>query len=199
MALTPESGAASRPLRADARRNRERVLAAAREVFAEYGDAAQMDDIARRAEVGVGTLYRHFPTKETLVGELIRIKLLELAERARRFQRVDGPWEAFAGYVRETAGVMAADASQRNMMWSASPEAMAAAAAAKAELMEDVGVLIRRGREAGVLRADFAAPDMSALMCALAGAMGGPSRSSASGDWRKVLEFLLDGLRPPAG
>ena len=67
---------AGRPLRADARRNRERVLQAAREVFAEQGREAQMDDVARRAAVGVGTVYRHFPTKEALIdaiaGEALR-------------------------------------------------------------------------------------------------------------------------------
>ena len=64
----------ARPQRADARRNRERILDGAREVFAECGLDAQMDDVARRAGVGVGTVYRHFPTKEALLGELVRQK-----------------------------------------------------------------------------------------------------------------------------
>ena len=63
-----------KPLRADARRNRERVLDAARELFAECGHETQMDDVARRAQVGVGTVYRHFPTKTALIGELLATK-----------------------------------------------------------------------------------------------------------------------------
>ena len=84
--------AGGRPLRADARRNRERILEAARETFSEYGTEAQMDEIARRAGVGVGTLYRHFPTKDVLVGELVRIKLSDFAVRARASsRRTNGP------------------------------------------------------------------------------------------------------------
>ena len=85
-------------LRCDARRNRERVIEAAREALAEYGLAAQMDDIARRAGVGVGTVYRHFATKDQLVGELMRLKLTRFAALARKSLEEDGgdPWESFA-------------------------------------------------------------------------------------------------------
>jgi AcrR family transcriptional regulator len=79
-------------MRADARRNRERILDAARATFSEHGADAQMDEIARRAGVGVGTLYRHFPTKDQLVGELVRIKLADFAVRARdKFEQDERP------------------------------------------------------------------------------------------------------------
>ena len=75
-------------MRADALRNRQSILDAAREAFTEHGQQAQMDDIARRAGLGVGTLYRHFATKDVLVGELIRLKLSEITERVRlKFDR----------------------------------------------------------------------------------------------------------------
>src|SRR3954454_9994861 len=86
---------AGRPLRADARRNRERVLTAAREVFAEHGREAQMDDVARRAAVGVGTVYRHFPTKEALIDALVAEafeRLLGVAKEQAR--RDDNAWDA---------------------------------------------------------------------------------------------------------
>jgi len=88
--LTIETGQASeteRPLRADARRNRECILQAAREVFAKSGIDAQMDDVASRAGVGVGTVYRHFPTKEALMAELVRQKFRVFAAAARESHR----------------------------------------------------------------------------------------------------------------
>src|SRR4051812_4544447 len=99
----------ARPLRADARRNRERVLEAARAVFAEHGRDAQMDDVARRAGVGVGTVYRHFPTKEALVAALA----LDLFERALEASRaaleIDDPWEAFTAALWAGTGILASD------------------------------------------------------------------------------------------
>src|ERR1019366_1103756 len=80
---TRTSSETNRPLRADARRNRERILESARLVFAESGADAQIDDVARRAGVGVGTVYRHFPTKEALMVELVRQKFRLFADRAR--------------------------------------------------------------------------------------------------------------------
>ena len=88
--VVPAGDAAARPLRADARRNREKVIAAARAAFAEQGREAQMDDVARRAEVGVGTVYRHFPTKEALLEALIEDTFAQIAERTReKLDRAD--------------------------------------------------------------------------------------------------------------
>ena len=86
---------AEKPLRADARRNREKVLAAARAVFAEQGVDAQMDDVARRADVGVGTVYRHFPTKDALLNALTDELFDVIAAHAREMLELDDPWEAF--------------------------------------------------------------------------------------------------------
>jgi AcrR family transcriptional regulator len=104
---------AARPMRADARRNRERVLAAASEAFATYGSDAQMDDVARAAGVGVGTVYRHFPTKEALVAELVRRKFETFVAQARQALDEPDPWEAFAGMLRRNAELMARDAAVR--------------------------------------------------------------------------------------
>src|ERR1700756_2007672 len=94
--LATPRAAAPRPLRADAARNRERVLAAAREAFAEYGRDAQMEDVARRAGVGVGTVYRHFATKEALVDALLETRFRQAMERAREALALEDPWEAVA-------------------------------------------------------------------------------------------------------
>src|SRR4051794_25185236 len=103
---------AARPLRADARRNRERVLMAAREVFGEQGREAQMDDVARRAMVGVGTVYRHFPTKEALIDSLV----LETFERiiavaVEQLEHADQPWDALVRTMWAGAEMLAGDRS----------------------------------------------------------------------------------------
>src|SRR5215813_1849416 len=102
---------AGRPLRADARRNRERVLAAAREVFAEQGREAQMDDVARKAGVGVGTVYRHFPTKMALIDALAKDAFERIAAAAEeQLARTDAdPWEVLTEVVWAGAQVMVGD------------------------------------------------------------------------------------------
>src|SRR5919199_1126344 len=98
---------AERPQRADARRNRERVVAAARAEFGERGRDAQMDDVARRAGVGVGTVYRHFPTKRALLEALMLAAFNSIAAEAERaLKEIEDPWEAFATVVRHGAEVM---------------------------------------------------------------------------------------------
>src|SRR4051812_44105958 len=119
-----------RPLRADARRNRERIVAAARELFAECGHATQMDDVARRAQVGVGTVYRHFPTKTALIGELLATKFRAHAETARRHVDEDSgdAWAAFEGFLRESWCSIAQDATlQQRVTWIDDEEVLAVA------------------------------------------------------------------------
>src|SRR5215211_6632834 len=98
-----------RPLRADARRNREKVLEAARAVFSEHGRDAQIDDVARRAGVGVGTVYRHFPTKEALIEALMVAAFESIAAHAQAALEVEDPWEAFSSVLWRGAEIMSAD------------------------------------------------------------------------------------------
>src|SRR3954454_3860236 len=105
-----------RPQRADARRNRERILAAAREAFAEAGRDVQMPDVARAAGVGVGTLYRHFPAKEDLVRALVRDKVQAVIDTAREAQPRHDPWEAIEWLVHQNAVKMAHSRGLRDAM-----------------------------------------------------------------------------------
>src|SRR5436190_23045316 len=108
---------AARPLRADARRNRERVLTAAREVFAEQGRDAQMDDVARRAMVGVGTVYRHFPTKEALLEALAVDAFERIVVVAREIlETIADPWEALTRTLWAGAEILAADRALADAM-----------------------------------------------------------------------------------
>jgi AcrR family transcriptional regulator len=183
-------------MRADALRNRQRILDAAREAFTEHGEDAQMDDIARRAGLGVGTLYRHFTTKEALVGELIRLKLSEFAARVRRkLEDESDPWAAFEGGLREQTDVMAGDSAHQRMPFAATPDAMRRAEPAVRELREAWGIVIARAKEARVLRDDFEVDDIRTLMCGLGSMMAADACGAMSYDWRRQLDLFLDGVR----
>jgi AcrR family transcriptional regulator len=181
---------AERRMRADARRNRERILVAAGEAFAAYGSDAQMDDVARAAGVGVGTVYRHFPTKEALQADLVRRKFEIFAANAREALEAGGdPWEAFAGLLRRNAEIMARDVAVQQAM-AGSVAAWTMAAEARAELYALGAQLVERAQRSGQLRADFTVDDIPLIMC-------GVSSTMAAGDfdWRRHLELSLDGLR----
>jgi AcrR family transcriptional regulator len=181
-----------RPLRADARRNRERILRAATQVFAAKGQEAQMDDVAAQAEVGVGTVYRHFPTKDALMGALVAQKFAEFAANAREALEVEDPWEAFASSFRRNAELMASDAGVRYALMSTGA-VVEYIAPEKQELHDAMSKLIARAKRAGVLRKDFKVDDMGMLMCGLCSTMSG---DPIPFDWRRHLEIMLDGLRP---
>jgi AcrR family transcriptional regulator len=183
---------ADRPLRADARRNREKIVNAARAIVAEHGEAAQIDDVARKAGVGVGTVYRHFPNKDALMGELVRMCVRECTALARSLADREDAWEAFADMVRGACENSAEDAASRRTWQAAGDDAFAYAAEQKAELHEAAAHLIERAHQSGELRADFTIDDMGGLMCGLGAAidaMPEPER------WRRLVEFALDGLR----
>jgi len=190
--------AAVRSIRSDARRNRERIVEAARAAFAEQGPDAQIDDIARRAEVGVGTVYRHFPTKDALIAELIRLKLTALRDRARRKLAEGGdPGEAFRSFLREQAAVIAKDAALQQMLWAETAEAMVPVAPLYDEVNEAVGELIARAKESGAIRADLEVDDVRTFMCGLGAIMAADAHGVLPFDWRRQLEFMLDGWRAP--
>ena len=183
-------------MRADARRNRERILDAARATFSEYGSEAQMDEIARRAGVGVGTLYRHFPTKDLLAGELIKLKLGDFAARARaKFEQDDRPWESFAELLREQAEIASHDASQQRMIFAMTHEALVEAGPTIGELTGAVKALIDRAKAAGAVREDLVVSDVRTLMCGLGSIMAADALGVMPYDWRRHLEFVLAGMR----
>jgi AcrR family transcriptional regulator len=180
-----------RPLRADARRNRERILAAAQKVFAEKGQDAQMDDVAAKARVGVGTVYRHFPTKTALMGALVAQKFEQFAANAREAFEVEDPWEAFAGAFRRNAELMASDAGVQYVLMNTGT-VLDYIAPQKQELEDAMSQLTARAKKAGVLRKDFEIHDFGMLMCGLCSTMGG---GPAMFEWHRHLEIILDGLR----
>jgi len=180
----------ARPQRADARRNRERVIGAARRCMARQGLDAGMEEIARRAGVGVGTVYRHFTTKEALIEGLAQARFERLAELAREALEVEDPWDAFAGFMRAAALIQTEDRALSEILVSRQ-ETMRAAA-------EGVGILglvaelMERAQASGELRPDAAPEDVPMMMCALAGASENPMT-----DPERYIAIVLDGLRAP--
>jgi AcrR family transcriptional regulator len=183
-----------RPLRADARRNREKVLEAARTVFSEQGRDAQMDDVARRAGVGMGTVYRHFPTKEALIEALMAEAFREIADAAQAALAIEDPWEAFSSVLWRGAETMAADRALSEVFASI-PGPMEAARPTIEGLTQAVDTLIRRAQEAGRLRPDLIVDDIPMLMCGIGSATKKEHRCDAA--WRRHLAIVLDGLRAP--
>jgi AcrR family transcriptional regulator len=185
------SSATTRPLRADARRNAERVRAAALATFAEYGLDAQVDDVARRAGVGVGTVYRHFPTKEALVEAVARGGYESICSIAREsLEQVDDPWQAFSEFMWRGARLHRDDRAQCELN-TRRPDVIRRVAGDKRELFGLVAELIARGQEAGAIRDDLTAEDMPMIWCSL----GAAQQHSAGDDWERYLEVVLDGLR----
>jgi AcrR family transcriptional regulator len=181
---------ADRPLRADARRNRERVLAAAREVFAESGIGVPLDEIAARAGVGPGTVYRHFPTKEALVEAVAANGYEEICSIARESLELEDPWQAFSDFMWRGARMHRDDRAQCEIH-STRPDVMTRVAGDKRELLGMVAQLIERGQDAGVIRDDLSADDMPVIWCSL----GAAQQQSEDARWERYLEVVLDGLR----
>ena len=191
---TQPQGETNRPQRADARRNHERILQGARSAFAEYGAEAQMDDVARRAGVGVGTVYRHFPTKEALMGELARQKFRLFADRAREALEQGGePFAALTGVMRNNAETAADDVATQQALAGAGEQAWLLARAELEELTALTDQLIARARRDGTIRPDVRATDIGMLMCGVCSSMG---MGLPGFDWRRHLDLAIETLRP---
>jgi AcrR family transcriptional regulator len=183
-------------LRADARRNREAVLAAARERFGECGLDCQMDDIARTAGVGVGTVYRHFPTKEDLIAALVADRFERLAERAEQALGERDPWQAFCDLIRHSAGVTVRDrALSEFLSWH--PE-LGQHEAVRSGLADLTAQLMSNAQRMGGMREDAVIEDVPTLICGIGAVTAGASGKMPELNWERYVEIMLDGLRAPA-
>ncbi len=179
-----------RAMRADARRNHQRVLSAARKCMARDGLEAQMEEIARCAKVGVGTVYRHFPNKEDLVDALAADRFERLAGLAEAALEREDPGPAFDDFVRASARIQSEDRALSEVLTSR-PETMRRAADGVG-MLGLVAEMIGRAQEAGAIRGDARPEDIPMLMCALAGTYRNPNA-----DPERYVAIVLDGLRAP--
>ena len=183
-------------LRSDARRNRERLVASARELFAGQGVDVPVEEITRRAGVGMGTLYRHFPTKEDLVDAVLEDAFAELVGLAEEAAAADDAWAGFTGFLEQALARHAANRGLKDML-ATSEHGRQRAQAMRERIRPPLGRLIERAQAQGALRADFTAEDLP-LVFWTAGRVIETTAAFAPDHWRRYLGLLLDGLRAEA-
>jgi AcrR family transcriptional regulator len=190
-ACLPAAG--DRPLRRDAERNRQRILEAAREAFAEEGLSVTLDEIGRRAGVGVGTVYRRFPDKRLLIDALFEDRINEFVALSEECLGFDDAWDGLVHFLERATQEHACDRGFKEVALSGS-EGLERCSHAR-ELMEPVlGQLVARAQADGSLRADLAATDLPLLQLML-DSLGECARDVEPEIWRRYLGIVTDGLR----
>jgi AcrR family transcriptional regulator len=180
---------ADRPLRADAARNAERILRAAREVYGELGAEAPMDAIARRAGVGERTLYRRFPTKGDLINAALDQSIAENLTPV--IEKALGDKDPMRGLVSLIEAAISLGAREHRLL-TAAGRAGALRSDVSAELNDALAKLVARGRKAGVIRADVVADDLPRFIAMLYAVL---STMDSDGDgWRRYVALLVDSI-----
>lgn len=182
-----------RLLRADARRNRERIMAAAGELFARRGREAQMEDIALHAGLGMGTLYRHFPNKQALLTAIVGARFQGMAELARAAETITDPGEAFETLLRSYLEAAEGDAGFQLALMGSEELDVDDLEPQKAEFAEIVTRVIERAVAFGAVRDDLTLADFPLLTSGAISTMY--FKPGGNDDWRRHLELTLDGIR----
>lgn len=190
--MTVQDVAASRPLRKDAARNRELLIASARVVFARRGLEASLDEIAHQAGLGVGTAYRHFANKYELATALMQQTIDLMVDSAEQALTADDPWDGLVRFLEAALTAQTVDRGLREVLMGVhDPEKMQQV---HDRLIGPISELLLRAQRAGRIRADVDTTDLGfiiGMLCTVADmAAGSPEL------WRRYLTILLDGLRP---
>ena len=179
----------ARPKRADARRNYEKVLAAAREAFAEGGESTALEEIARRADVGIGTLYRHFPSRQALLEALYVDEVEAMCRSAAEFDGAD-PWEALNGWFERFIAYIGTKRALAAELLNYMDQDAALFEVCRTSLFEAGEPLLKRAQEAGVVRSDVNIGEVIQMVIGIAKIPAGdPSQTE------RILRIALDGLR----
>ena len=193
---SPQPTPSERPLRRDAALNRERILNAAQEVFSEQGLGAPIEDVAKRAGVGVATLYRRFPTRPELIACAFASKMQDYADATDQALDYDDAWEGFCWYVERVCQMQADDhgfTDVLTMTFPMSPEFQ--------ELNDRVylrfATLVRRAKRTGRLRKDFTTEDLPLILMANAGVLSSTAEAAPDA-WRRTVSLMLQGLEAPS-
>jgi AcrR family transcriptional regulator len=181
------------PLRSDAERNRTRILQAAREVFAERGFSATLDDVAHHAGVGVGTVYRRFATKEALAEAVFDGRLEELVELTEQALAAPSAWEGLTSFLRTSTAMHAADRGLRDMALGAGFGTTHFAKAGE-QMVPLVMRLVERAQAEGSLRADVTLEDLPMMMLMIS-EVAHHSAGVRADVYQRYLELFIDGLR----
>ncbi|MET8678264.1 helix-turn-helix domain-containing protein [Streptomyces sp. NPDC004647] len=184
------------PLRRDAQRNKDLLIAAAREIYAEQGVDAPLDEIARRAGVGNATLYRRFPTRAALIEEVFHDALTATLRAGEEARKGDDAWAAFTGYLERIFEGLATDRGANDLM-TTGIEGITSLDALRSHHHETISILIRRAQDQGTMRDDVVTEDLLFALAALGRVV--PAAATVVPDsWRRHLALLLDGLRTEA-
>jgi AcrR family transcriptional regulator len=187
-------------MRRDAARNRQRLLAAARELFAERGLTTSLNDIAHHAGMGVGTVYRHFPDREQLIESLLEERIDQVETLLRTALEDPDPWQGVTGFLERSIELQAANRGLQQLLLGATG-GLERIARARARLEPLESELVRRAHDARMLRADVGLQDLRILQLMLAPVID-LSANVAPELWRRYLALLLGALRAtpePAG
>jgi AcrR family transcriptional regulator len=191
-AKTDATGLAKRPQRADARRNYEKLVAAARDAFAEHDTSASLEDIARRAGVGIGTLYRHFPTRQDLL-EAAYIDEVEAICRSADDLGELPPWDALSEWLHRFVGFAATKRALAEQLFEYVDRDSAVFQTCGAAISAAGEPLLARAQEAGAVRADTSFLDVARMVGGIA-----VIRTTDPEQIERILTLALDGLRPRA-
>jgi len=192
--MTTSDRPVPRPLRRDAQRNRDAIVAAARQLFCDQGLEAPLDEIARRAGVGIATLYRRFPSRVELLDAVLADTLQAHIEAAEQALAMDDPWEGFAHYLEQTCRLQATDRGLNDAMGMRFPRTPALETARR-RLFDLGNQLIDRAQETGQLRGDLTYEDLALVTWANSRVLQAVRAAGAPNAWRRHLGFLLDGFR----
>ncbi|MEU6217867.1 helix-turn-helix domain-containing protein [Streptomyces sp. NPDC047022] len=189
----PAPEAPAKPLRRDAQRNRDAIVAAARDAFAVEGVGASLEGVARQAGVAIGTLYRHFPTRLALVEELFAAKFTDLLDAAEEAAAMDDAWQGFCHYLERFAELQACDRAFNDLVSSKLPtHAVSCQSVERAKELADQ--IFHNAQQQGVLRDDVVPEDLAFVMWSQAGIIQA-TRTVAPNAWRRHLHLMLDAFR----
>ncbi|HYZ28346.1 MAG TPA: helix-turn-helix domain-containing protein [Thermoleophilaceae bacterium] len=183
---------ATRPKRADARRNYEKVLGAAREAFAEGGESTSLEEIARRAGVGIGTLYRNFPNRQALLEAIYVDEVEEVCRVAAELERDVDPWEALSSWVARFIGYMATKRALAGELLNYLDRDAPLFTGCREVLFAAGEPLLKRAQEAGAVRQDVSIGDVMQMVMGIA-----KIPTSEPGQTEHIVRIALDGLRYP--
>jgi AcrR family transcriptional regulator len=192
-APTSRGAVAPRALRRDAERNRERILASAREVFAEHGLAATLDDVAAHAGVGVGTVYRRFADKDELIDELFEDRIGEIVALAEAAIEQEDGWGAMVAFMEQSMALQAADRGLKDVVLS-TDRGRERVTLIRERLHPLIDQMVKRAQDQGTLRADVSHTDVQ-LVAMTVSTMMDATRDVDPDVYRRVMRILLDGLR----
>ncbi|WP_328643188.1 helix-turn-helix domain-containing protein [Streptomyces canus] len=193
MATDRSAAAAHRPARADARRNRDRLLAAARDAFAATTEAVPLDAIARAAGVGIGTLYRHFPTREALVEAVYAAELDEVVSSAAELLTEFEPAAALRTWMTRYAAFFRIKRGMSDTLRAGWASGSIATPATRERITAVIAMMLRSGAEAGSLRSDVDPDDVTMM---LLGVFLSTAAIDAPDKAEQLLDLIVDALRP---